>query len=126
MLPFCLIGVSDNRQLATRKGKADMSKMLTGERLNEAVTNQSFIQGGDPLCAEGVKYDFRLSERFLKAKFGRPINASEVPVDQLFVEPGEMVFALSEERLNLPSNVVAELSPKRKLSQSGIQVIGGF
>ncbi len=103
-----------------------MPIMLTGVRLREAVQAETFIQRGDPLCAEGVKYDFRLSSRFLKAKFGRPIDAAEIPANELFIEPGEMVFALSEERLNLPPNVVAELSPKRKLSHSGILVIGGF
>ena len=42
------------------------------------------------------------------------------------VEPGEMVFVLSEEKLNLPKNMVAHLSPKRKLSHAGILAIGGF
>ena len=103
-----------------------MPTMLTGDRLRDAVLNQTLMRNGDAGCSEGVKYDFRLSNHILKAKFGRPIDASEVSSDQLFIEPGEMVFALSEERLNLPSNVMAELSPKRKLSHGGILVIGGF
>ncbi|MEK7993950.1 MAG: hypothetical protein AAB403_09130 [Planctomycetota bacterium] len=103
-----------------------MARMLTGQRLREAVENGTFIQGGDVACAEGVKYDFRLSSRILKAKFGRPMEASEVVASDLFVEPGEMVFVLSEERLRLAPNMVAELSPKRKLSHAGVLAIGGF
>ena len=37
-----------------------------------------FIKGGDPNCAEGVKYDFRLSSTILKAIFGRAIDTSKL------------------------------------------------
>jgi len=106
-----------------------MARIVTGDGLVEAVRSQSFIKGGDVACAEGVKYDFRLSSRILKASFERPIDVtklSEVEKKDLFIESGEMVFALTEERLDLPANMMAELSPKRKLSHAGILAIGGF
>src|SRR5208337_2412677 len=65
----------------------------------------------------------------LKASYKRPIDVeklSEAEKAELFIEPGEMVFILTEERLDLPNNMIAELSPKRKLSHAGILAIGGF
>lgn len=106
-----------------------MPTMITGEKLLDAVKNETFIKGGVPSCAEGVKYDFRLSARILKASFHGPIDARKLTtIEQarLVVEPGEMVFVLSEERLDLPSTIIAELSPKRKMSHAGVLAIGGF
>ena len=106
-----------------------MPTMVTGTKLREAIVNSTFIQGGNPMCAEGVKYDFRMSSQILKARFGRPVDANTLDASEratLFVEPGEMVFVLTEERLTLPPNMFAELSPKRKLSHAGVLAIGGF
>lgn len=108
---------------------SSMAHLITGERLRQAVQNETFIKGGDPYCAEGVKYDFRLSSHILKASFKRPVDAqklSETEKKELVIEPGEMVFALTEERLALPADMIAELSPKRKMSHAGVLVIGGF
>jgi deoxycytidine triphosphate deaminase len=106
-----------------------MANLVTGDELRKAVETGSFIQGGDVSCAENVKYDFRVSSRILKAKFGAPVDAnklSETEKSALFVEPGEVVFVLSEERLVLPSDMMAQLSPKRKLAHEGILTLGGF
>jgi dUTPase len=106
-----------------------MPTMITGAKLREAVVDSTFIHGGDPACAEGVKYDFRMSSKILKASFGRPVDANQLSASEratLFIEPGEMVFILTEERLTLPPNMFAELSPKRKLSHAGVLAIGGF
>ena len=103
-----------------------MPAMVTGQKLRAAVEEASFIQGGDSTCVEGVKYDFRLSARY---SYGSPIDASklsETDKQGLSVEPGEVVFVLTEERLTLPENMVAQLSPKRKLSHAGILTLGGF
>jgi hypothetical protein len=103
--------------------------MITGEALADAVEIGTFIIGGIADCAEGIKYDFRISSRILKASFGVPIDMDTVATSErsgLFVEPGEMVFTLTEERLKLPRNMFAELSPKRKLSHSGILAMVGF
>lgn len=106
-----------------------MSKTITGAQLREAVESETFIKGGDIKCAEGVKYDFRMGSRILKATFNQPIDMSrlsEAERKNMFVEPGEIVFVLTEERLELPNNMIAHLSPKRKLSHQGIMVLGGF
>ncbi|MBI5912338.1 MAG: hypothetical protein HY848_20610 [Betaproteobacteria bacterium] len=106
-----------------------MPTMITGKELRAAVEEGSFIQGGDFSCVEGVKYDFRLSARILKARYTSPIDATkltETEKQNLNVEPGEAVFVLTEERLKLPENMVAQLSPKRKLSHAGILTLGGF
>jgi|SRR5271157_1283499 len=106
-----------------------MPKMITGAALLAAVHDQSFITAGSEDCAEGVKYDFRLSSRILKAGYGIPIDLKDLtPSDRSaqFVEPGEMVFVLSEELTRLPMTMFAELSPKRKLSHRGILAMGGF
>lgn len=106
-----------------------MSKVITETRLVDAIKNKTFIKNGIPENAEGVKYDFRLSSRVLKASYGRPIDIDAIPEEEkgkVAVEPGEVVFVLTEETLNLPNNIKAILSPKRKLSHEGILVMGGF
>jgi len=107
-----------------------MANLVTGDVLAEAITSGGFIKGGDAeKCADGVKYDFRLGQRILKAKFKRPVDTSELtPAEKrdLEIEPGEVVFVLTEERLELPENMMAQLSPKRKLSHAGILTLGGF
>ena len=70
-----------------------------------------------------------MSPVILKASFGTPVDLGELPADQraqVRVEPGEVVFVRTIEKLNLPNNVIAVLSPKRKLSHQGIIVLGGF
>lgn len=116
-------------QIMLSSGAKPMSKMVTGAELAAAVTQETFIQGGAQECVEGVKYDLRLSQRILKARFGRPVNAdklSETEKSDLRVEPGEVVFVLTEERLVLPMDMLVQLSPKRKLSHAGILTLGGF
>jgi deoxycytidine triphosphate deaminase len=106
-----------------------MARIISGEKLIDAISSQTFIKGGNIKCAEGVKYDFRVSSKLLKASYKRPIDVeklSEAEKAELFIEPGEMVFILTEERLDLSNTMMAELSPKRKLSHAGILAIGGF
>src|SRR5437867_7125419 len=100
-----------------------MPTLITGSELRAAVEKQTFIKNGRAGNAEDVKYDFRLSGEILKAKFGRPIDASQMSLverTELVVEPGEVVFVLSVERLDLPVDMLAQLSPKRKMSQAGV------
>ena len=42
------------------------------------------------------------------------------------VDPGEVVFVLSQERISLPRDMYIQLSPKRSLSQDGIELLGGL
>src|SRR5882724_6428847 len=84
-----------------------MAEAITGEQLIRAVTEETFIKGGEAQCAEGIKYDFRMGSRVLKAKYGRSIDIDKLPEAekaQMLIEPGEVVFVLTEETLELPSN----------------------
>ena len=106
-----------------------MAKIITEVALKEAVESQTFIKGGSASCAEGLKYDFRLGTRILKASLGQPVDMNSLPEVQrgaMAVDPGEVLFVLTEERLELPRNIMAQLSPKRKLSHEGILVLGGL
>lgn len=107
-----------------------MAKLITESRLKEEIQKENgFIINGKIQNAEGIKYDLRMSNKLLKSSYLRPIDISELPQEkkiELCIEPGEVVFVLSEEILNLPNNIKATLSPKRKLSHEGILVMGGF
>jgi dUTPase len=70
-----------------------------------------------------------MSSKVLMANFDTPVDVSKLSEKEranLRIEPGEVVFVLTEETLELPRDIVANLSPKRKLSHHGIMVLGGF
>jgi len=106
-----------------------MARIIFESRLKKAIKDGTFIKNGKINSAESIKYDFTMGSKLLKSKFGQPIDINNLPeADKanLFVEFGEVVFVLTEEILDLPKNIKANLSPKRKLSHDGIMVLGGF
>ena len=103
-----------------------MPTLVTGERLKAAVADATFIQGGDVGGVESVKYDFRMGSRILKATYGQPKDIDTSPEQDRWVDPGEAVFLLTKESLNLPNNMIAVLSPKRRLAHNGIMMLGGL
>ncbi len=108
-----------------------MAKIVTEKKIKEWVNQNEVIQNGNVEYAEGIKYDFCLGSRFLKAYFGRDVDYEKdlktaEDMRNAVVEPGEVVFVLSKERLNLPQNVYVQLNPKRSLSQDGIELMGGL
>lgn len=108
-----------------------MSRIMTACELRSSISSGTIMENGSPECAEGIKYDFRLGSRFLKAYYGRPIDFSEISTSaedlkKAVVEPGEVVFVLSRERVTLPKNIYIQLNPKRSLSQDGIELLGGL
>lgn len=115
----------------SEKGGKSMAKIITGAELKSLIENGGVIQNADIKCAEGIKYDFRLGSKLLKSYFGDPIDIEKdlVTVEQrnkAVVDPGEVVFVLSQERLSLPKDIYIQLSPKRSLSQDGIELLGGL
>ena len=110
-------------------GYADMASLVTHDQLKKLVRDGEIVIGGDPEAVEGIKYDFRLGNRFLKASLERPVDFRELHgIDRAKakIEPGEVVFVMSEERLHLPMNMFVVLSHKRKISHDGIAVMGGL
>lgn len=112
-------------------GATQMAKVVTENTIKEWVQKGDIIQNGDVSYAEGIKYDFTLGNKFLKAYFGKVMDCEtdlQTAEDKrkAVVEPGEVVFVLSQERLKLPPNVYVQLSPKRSLSQDGIELMGGL
>lgn len=106
-----------------------MPRQISEEELKAAIDGQTFIKGGVAANAEGIKYDFRMSNRVLKAAFNQPVDITQLPEAEragVAVEPGEVVFVLTEEQLDLPKNLKAELSQKRRMSHQGIMAVGGF
>ncbi len=105
-----------------------MPTMITGRELLAAVKQETFIRSGHEDCAEGVKYDFRLGQRLLKAGMGafNVGDLTQTERNSLVVDPGEVVFALTEERVVIGPDMVVQLSPKRKMSHAGILTIGGM
>lgn len=106
-----------------------MPTLVNNSELLQAISENGFIQNGKPENIDGIKYDFSLSQRVLKAKFKQPINVNDLPQTtrtEFVVEPGEVVFVLTEEKLKMPDNIMAILIPKRKLSHDGIMVLGGL
>jgi dCTP deaminase len=112
-----------------QEGRGDMTSLITHEQLKNLVRDGQIVVGGDPGSVEGIKYDFRLGNRFLKASLERPVDFRELHgIDRAKakIEPGEVVFVMSEERLNLPMDMFVVLSHKRKISHDGIAVMGGL
>src|SRR5258706_13246780 len=102
-----------------------MPQLVTGERLKQAVEKATFIVCGDVSAVEAVKYDFHMGASVLKALYGQPKDIEKIPEEDRWVDPGEAVFLLTREKLSLPANMVAILTPKRKLAHSGIMMLGG-
>jgi dCTP deaminase len=103
-----------------------MPRLITGERLKQAVEGGTFIINGDPSGVEAVKYDFHMGSSVLKALYGQPKDIDKIPEEERWVDPGEAVFLLTREKLDLPANMIAILTPKRKLAHSGIMMLGGL
>lgn len=93
------------------------------------LIDSNVIQNAKKENAEGIKYDFTLGTKILKAEYRIPVDINDltaVEKAKFTVDPGEIVFVLTEERLNLPKDIYIILVPKRKLSHDGIMILGGL
>lgn len=103
-----------------------MPTIIGEKQLKEYIQEGKIIQDGDVSSAEGIKYDFHLGNRFLKAGFNSEKTYEELNArDQAIVEPGEVVFVMTAERLEIPNNVNVQLNFKRKVGHEGISLLGG-
>jgi dCTP deaminase len=111
------------------RGEKIVASLVTHDRLKEMIGAGQIIVGGDPNAVEGIKYDFRLGSKFLKASLERPVDFNDLHGTerlQAKIDPGEVVFVMSEERLNLPMDMFVVLVHKRKISHDGIAEMGGL
>ncbi len=105
-----------------------MSTVLPEAELRKAIEDEGFIKNGTVACAEGLKYDFRVGQHILLGQ-GQPLDVTKLSEGEkrdLLLKPGELGYVMTEERLDLPTDIKAELSLKRKMSHAGILVLGGF
>ena len=108
-----------------------MPTIIAEHELRQLVANNDIIQDGSEKCAEGVKYDFRLGDRFIKAPHVKALAYDELQAmstheKQLTViQPGEVVYVMTKEVLDVPINIKIDLHEKRKLAHEGIAVLGG-
>ena len=107
--------------------KGFMTTILAETELKKAIAEDRLIHGGRASAVEGVKYDFALGTHML---FGgkAPMDVSKLPEGEranLVIRPGELVYVMSEETVDLPNDMRADLSLKRKISHLGIMVLGG-
>ncbi|MGV3596441.1 MAG: dCTP deaminase domain-containing protein [Bacteroidota bacterium] len=119
-------GISNERLILTL---TIMSVLINEDQLRACIANSTFIKNGKVENIEGGKYDFTLGTDILKSLYAVPINVNNLPEiekSKVQVDPGEIVFVLTEEILELPNNILATLVPKRKLSHDGIMVLGGL
>ncbi len=110
----------------SRIGGRPVATLVTGDALHAAVAGGTFIRGGDASAVDNVKYDLRLGAQALKASIGLPKAIDQMQDAERWIEPGEVVFVLTQEELHLPPNMIAMLSPKRAITHRGITVLGGF
>jgi dCTP deaminase len=103
-----------------------MANLLSGQELRKSISEGKLIIGGDENSVENMKYDFHMGSRVLKAVIGQPCEISDLETSQRFVDPGEAVFVLTREKLNLPQDIMVTLTPKRKLAHGGIMILGGL
>jgi len=107
----------------------EMSKTITGDNIKKLINELNVIEGGELKNCGSIKYDFTISGDILKADFNLPINIDSLPVEKrsnAIVKPGEVVYVLSEENINMPNNMYMTLSANRSMSESGILTLGGF
>lgn len=103
-----------------------MPTIIGEKQLKEYIHEGKIIQNGNMDSAEGIKYDFHLGNRFLKAGFNFEKSYDElVARDQAIVEPGEVVFVMTAERVEIPNNMNVQLNFKRKIGHEGISLLGG-
>ena len=103
-----------------------MSTVISNENLKRIVSEGEIIKKGSVENCKGMKYDFTLSDRFLKAKSGQPLDYDKLSVDDkkkyAVIKPGEVVYVLAKETVSMPKDIYAQLTPKRNMGEIGINV----
>lgn len=103
-----------------------MPKLIGGKRLTEMISRNKLMDNYtfDSGKSDNIKYDFIVDSLILGTGFDGPVDIKERK--DISIKPGEILYVQCKEDIHLPNNVFAQLSTKRKLSEKGIEVLGGF
>lgn len=111
------------------QGEKGMAETITGIKIKNLVEEGKIIENGSISNCGALKYDFTLSDEILKSDFSTPIKFDELSVEErrkALIQPGEVVYVLTKEKVNLPSNMYMSLSANRGMSEYGVLTLGGF
>lgn len=106
-----------------------MAETITGIRIKNLVEEGKIIENGSINNCGALKYDFTLSDEILKSDFSAPVKFDELSVEErrkALIQPGEVVYVLTREKVNLPSDMYMSLSANRSMSECGVLTLGGF
>lgn len=111
------------------QGVKRMAETITGIKIKQLVEEGKVIENGSISNCGALKYDFTLSDEILKSDFSTPIKFDELSVEErrkALIQPGEVVYVLTKEKVNLPPNMYMSLSANRGMSEYGVLTLGGF
>ncbi|MCI7060713.1 MAG: hypothetical protein MR965_00725 [Lachnospiraceae bacterium] len=106
-----------------------MAETLTGSKIKKLVEEAKVIENGSLNNCGALKYDFTLSDEILKSDFSTPVKLADLSVEErrtALIQPGEVVYVLTKEKVNLPSDMYMSLSANRGMSEYGVLTLGGF
>lgn len=106
-----------------------MAETITGNRIKKLVEEGKVIENGSINNCGSLKYDFTLSDEILKSDFSTPVKLTDLSVEErreALIQPGEVVYVLTKEKVNLPTNMYMSLSANRGMSEYGVLTLGGF
>lgn len=111
------------------QGEKGMAETITGIKIKQLVEEGKIIENGSISNCGALKYDFTLGDEILKSDFSNPVKFDELSVEErrkALIQPGEVVYVLTKEKVNLPSNMYMNLSANRGMSEYGVLTLGGF
>lgn len=106
-----------------------MAETITGTKIRELVEEGKIIENGSISNCGPLKYDFTLSDEILKSDFSTPVKLTDLSVEErrnALIQPGEVVYVLTKEKVNLPTSMYMSLSANRGMSEYGVLTLGGF
>lgn len=110
-------------------GDKRMAETLTGSKIKELVETGKVIENGFLNNCGALKYDFTLSDEILKSDFTMPVKLADMSAQErreALIQPGEVVYVLTQEKVKLPTDMYMSLSANRGMSEYGVLTLGGF
>jgi len=112
--------------------------ILARDELNARLRSENFEEqifvpkSWDSSCVRGASYELRVAPDYLILPDGRrfwpdspdPINRAMLASFEL--EPGQVAFVSSVEKLRMPWNLAGNIAPKFRLALDGLLIMGGM